>query len=148
METKTYAPTEMCSRCKGVCCNLMGCEYSPRDFSDLSFESLKGEIEKGRISIDWWENGDDKPDYYLRARHIYAPVVDPSWGGRCINLTATGCSLSWEERPLGGKALKPKESFYGSCVSSYGKEAAKDEWKAYSDVLKRLVDYFKEKEED
>lgn len=147
MKIKTFQPTEVCAQCKGACCKTMGCHYSPTDFDDLSFEGLKAEIEKGKISIDWWSG--DEQEYYLRARHVGAPVVDPSWGGRCINLTETGCSLPWEKRPLGGRALKPKEnSDSGECRTFYSKEQCKNDWKPYSDVLKQLVEHFGEDSKD
>ena len=139
--TPVYQATKMCAVCKGKCCRLVACHYSPRDFHDLSFEGLKTEIEKGRISIDWWENG-YKDEYFLRARHVGEPIVCGSWGGTCVNLTDSGCSLSWDERPLGGKALKPKANLFGECVSSYSKEDCKNEWLAYADVLDRLAKYF------
>ena len=138
-----YPPTEMCAECGGYCCKHMGCHYSPADFSDLSFEALKSQIEKGRISIDWWVSGGTR-EYYLRARHVGEPVVKGSWGGRCVNLTDTGCSLSWEERPLGGKALKPQDRLGGGCTTSYSKEQCKDDWKPYTVVLEELVKYFGE----
>ena len=47
----TYKPTEICAKCKGGCCRFYGCHFSPTDFKEISFESLKTEIEKGRISI-------------------------------------------------------------------------------------------------
>lgn len=134
---KTYPPSELCAACGGKCCQRMGCSYSPQDFKDLSYDGLKREIEKGRISIDWWE-GETK-EFYLRARHVDAPIVDASWGGVCINLTETGCSLSWEERPLAGRALKPGRD---KCVGEYGKEESKNEWKPYSETLKKLVENF------
>lgn len=139
----SYVPVfkaeKCCSKCKGLCCKHMGCHYSPTDFEDLSFEGLKKEIEKGKISIDWWETFDG-PEYYLRARHKNARVIDPSWGGVCINLTETGCSLSFEERPLGGKAVRPDPNGY--CKSYYTKEQCKNDWKKYKEVLKQLVEYF------
>lgn len=134
-----YPPTDSCVSCGGQCCKHMACHYSPLDFEDLSYEGLKREIEKGRISIDWWE-GRTK-EYYLRARHRYEPIVCGSWGGVCVNLTLTGCSLLWEERPLGGKALKPEKD-YRCRVTSYSKEDCKNEWLVYSDVLNRLAEYF------
>ena len=145
-EIKTYQATEACSKCQGSCCRHMGCHYSPQDFDDLSFEGLKREIEKGRISIDWWES--KNPEYYLRARHIFEPIVHGSWGGVCVNWNPEkGCELSWEERPLGGKALKPMKKglvgkIVGSCKPSYTKEDSKNEWLKYSDILKALVEYF------
>nr|DAU24511.1 MAG TPA: Protein of unknown function (DUF3109) [Caudoviricetes sp.] len=147
MKIKTFQPTEVCAQCKGDCCKTMGCHYSPTDLDDLSFEGLKSEIEKGKISIDWWSG--DEHEYYLRARHVGAPIVDPSWGGRCINLTETGCSLPWEKRPLGGRALKPKEnSGNRKCRTFYSKEQSKNDWKPYSNVLKQLVEYFWEDSKD
>lgn len=134
-----YRPTKLCEACKGKCCRFMACHYSPSDFADLSYDGLKHEIAKGRISIDWWEA--DPPEYYLRARNVGEPIVCGSWGGVCVNLTDTGCSLTWEERPLGGKALKPDRQL---CTSSYTKEECKEEWKAYADVLRQLVRYFEE----
>jgi len=136
---KEYPPTEDCAICGGMCCKRMACHYSPTDFKDLSYDGLKSEIEKGRISIDWWNEVDREKSYYLRARHVGAPVVDPSWGGVCMNLTDTGCSLSWEERPLGGRSLKPNR---GSCGGDYSKEICKNEWKDYSEVLEELVEYY------
>ncbi len=137
-EVKTYPPSKLCAKCGGKCCKKMGCHYSPRDFEDLTFDGLRVAIEKGNISIDWWEQASVK-EYYLRARHIDAPIVDPSWGGVCINLTDTGCSLSWEERPLGGRSLKPGKRV---CTGDYSKEDCKNEWKEYSDVLEQLVEFF------
>lgn len=135
-----YESTEVCAKCQGECCKLCGCHFSPDDFSEISFEALKNEIEKGKISIDWWEG--ESPEYYLRSRHVGEPIVCGSWGGRCVNLTENGCSLSWEERPLGGKALKPADTLGGYCRTSYSKEDCKNDWKAHDSVLRELVDYF------
>ena len=135
-----FEATEVCAICRGRCCKTMGCHYSPRDFKDLSYEGLKREIEKGRIAIDWWVG--EEPEYYLRARHIGEPIVCGSWGGTCVNLTENGCSLSWEERPLGGRALKPGATPFHECEDFYSKEDCKNEWKPYSDTLERLVATF------
>lgn len=143
---KVYPPTEACAACKGECCRHMACHYAPSDFPDLSFDGLKQEIEKGRISIDWWEG--NPRAYFLRARHVGEPVVKGSWGGRCVNLTDTGCSLSWEERPTGGKALKPHSDPDGICTTSYSKEKCKNDWKKHAEVLNKLVEYFDEGEPD
>ena len=112
-----YKATEECTKCKGGCCKSMGCHFSPTDFSEITFEALKNEIEKGFISIDWWE--EDEPQYYLRMRHKNAPIVDPSWGGICMLLTDKGCPLPFEKRPLGARALKPREDKSEMCYSSY-----------------------------
>ena len=137
-----YKPSSYCAKCKGECCKHMGCHFSPSDFKEISLEYLQSRIEEGYISIDWWEEMDGDPSYYLRMRHIGAPVVDPSWGGRCILLTDKGCPLSFEERPLGAKALHPARCASEECINHYSKEQCKDDWKQYSSILNRLVEHF------
>lgn len=139
---KTYLPADVCSKCKGACCKRMAGHYSPSDFKDLSYEALKLEIEKGRISIDWWEGERLTKEYYLRARHVLEPIVCGSWGGVCMNLTETGCSLPWEERPFACRALKPEKNARCGKVM-YPKEECKNDWKPYSDVLEKLAEYFR-----
>jgi hypothetical protein len=141
MEVQEFKPTIACAECKGLCCKHMGCHFSPTDFEDISFDNLKKEIEKGFISIDWWES--DVHQYYLRMRHVNAPIVDPSWGGRCVLLTDKGCPLPFEKRPLGARALKPISN--GECRVHYSKEMCKDDWLEYSDILSALVLYFNSK---
>lgn len=139
----TFEPNETCKLCQGGCCRNMGCHFSPDDFEEISFESLKTEIDKGYISIDWWEDWDKGNQYYLRIRNVDSPIIDPSWGGRCILLTDSGCSLPFEKRPLGARALKPRERYDGSfCHSYYTKEQCKNDWLKYDDILQRLVDYY------
>lgn len=137
-----YQPSSYCARCKGKCCKYMACHFAPSDFKEISFEYLKSKIEEGYISIDWWEEWDDTPSYFLRMRHVNAPIVDPSWGGQCMLLTDKGCPLPFEERPLGARALHPARVPSEDCISHYNKEACKNDWKQYDDILKRLVDEF------
>lgn len=136
-----YEPSRQCSTCKGKCCQHMPGHYSPADFADLSFEGLKAKIEEGNIAIDWWSN-DGQKEYYLRARHHCENIVHGSWGGVCVNLSPAGCRLSWEERPLGCRNLKPRESSRGDCRGSYTKEKCKNDWKEHAEVLNRLVEHF------
>lgn len=135
-----YEPTRQCSICKGKCCKKMPGHYSPSDFSNLSFEALKAEIEKGNIAIDWWEA--TPREYYLRARHLGEDIVHGSWGGVCVNLAPWGCRLSWDERPFGCKALKPHEDKHGECHNSYSKEQCKNDWKEHTEVLLKLAEHF------
>lgn len=136
-----YEATKQCAKCKGQCCKHVPGHYSPADFKDLSFDGLKAEIEKGNIAIDWWE--ETPRSYYLRARQLGEDIVHGSWGGICVNLAPWGCRLSWEERPLGCKSLKPAKR---KCVGSYTKEICKNDWKEYSEVLNELVAYFRQQE--
>lgn len=142
-EVPVFNATEACSRCKGACCKNMGCHFAPTDFKEITFDALKVEIEKGFISIDWWES--DEPQYFLRMRHKDADIVDPSWGGECILLTDKGCPLSFEERPLGARSLKPRDNDGGCCMGNYGKEECKNDWLEYDDILKQLVEYFEDR---
>ena len=138
---------ELCSACEGICCKNMGCHYSPDDFSDLSFEGLKKEIDKGYISIDWWdylefEGKEYERGYFLRVRNEYAPIVDPSWEGVCILLTEDGCPLSFEERPKGARLLIPSVN---KCKSLYTKEDSCIDWIKYHDILEKLHNYYLDK---
>ena len=129
---------EICSKCKGKCCKTMGCHYSPKDFEEISFEYLMSQIDKGYISIDWWEGNPFEDNrnihraFFLRVRNVESPIVDPSWGGRCSLLTETGCSLTYNERPTGGRLLIPGEK---NCVTKYTKEDCVKEWYKYNDIL-------------
>lgn len=142
---------EICAKCGGSCCKGMGCHYSPEDFSDLSLDGLKKEIDKGHISIDWWEgNPFDNEEwipkaYFLRVRNVDAPVVDASWGGRCSLLTEKGCSLSYGERPKGGRMLIPHESH--RCKVEYTKDECARDWYEYIDVLRELEEIYDDGED-
>ena len=43
---------EICKGCGGECCQRCGCDFSPDDFQEISFEYLKQQMEKGYISIE------------------------------------------------------------------------------------------------
>lgn len=141
-----YINDELCASCGGECCKAMGCHFSPNDFEELSYENLKKEIEKGLISIDWWEGNPFEDGrniskaYYLRMRNKNAKIVDASWGGECILLEKDGCPLKFEERPLGARALVPRQ---GGCIIEYSKQQCAKDWYKYDDILAALVDFFK-----
>lgn len=78
--TPEFKSTKACAKCGGSCCKNMGCHFSPDDFDEISFDALKSEIDKGFISIDWWEESDGGESYYLRIRNVNAPIVDPRVG--------------------------------------------------------------------
>lgn len=138
---------EVCSRCGGDCCKRMGCHYSPRDFNEITVQALEKEINKGFISIDWWEgdvfNNDRERTYYLRVRNKNKNIVDPAWRGECSLLTEYGCILPFKQRPMGGRALVPNKQGNGNnCKSKYTKEDCCKEWYPYQDILEKLVDKF------
>lgn len=148
----------VCTNCGGECCKFMGCHYSPDDFENISFDSLKKQIDKGHISIDWWEGNpfDEEDDFsiqrafFLRIRNInkydkdLSPIVDPSFGGICSLLTETGCSISYDNRPKGGRELIPRKRDKDICISNYDKKQCAIEWYKYNEILYDLYKNYNE----
>ena len=133
---------ELCKKCGGKCCQQYPCHYSPDDFVDLSYDGLKAEIEKGYISIDWWEGDADSTlnefdkTYFLRVKTAWGCVTDPSWGGQCILWDKeNGCPLDFEHRPKGGRMLIPDLS---DCKQAYLKLQCALDWRSYYPVLHKL----------
>jgi hypothetical protein len=131
----------ICSACGGRCCNTMGCHYSPDDIGEIRVDNIMSHLNTGNVSIDWWEGDVFEKDrshvYYLRARHKHAGILDGSWGGRCRLLTEEGCSLPFEKRPKGGRAVIPAEDF--KCKGLYSKRQCCEDWYKYQDVLDNIV---------
>lgn len=149
MEISFNENKSLCATCPTVCCKRMGCALSPEDLTGKGISITRANlirfIESGRWSIDWWEGdivtgGEYDRIYYLRARHVNAPIVDPSWGGICASLTPSGCSLSWEDRPKEGRAVIPSPNY--KCTSTYGKRDYVMEWRQYQSVLEEVYDHF------
>lgn len=145
----------MCIECGGACCKMCGCHFSPDDFEEISFESLKIEIDKGYISIDYVDGEiiyQDFGVYILRIRNQDAPVVDIGLRKRtqCILLTEKGCKLDYEHRPTGGKLLVPNSassfSHQMNCKSNYNISDCCYEWAPHKKLLYQLSKYYKEKE--
>ena len=141
-----------CKKCKGHCCKKCGCAYFVEDFEDLSFESLKKELEKETISITSVLELDkirdqviNSPVLFLRTRNRKREIVDLfSEKTRCSLLTPDGCPYSFEERPLGAIMLLPAyKNGERACESlELSNDIALKNWKKYQTVLKRLVQYY------
>lgn len=135
----------ICKSCGGMCCKTMGCHFSPKDFDTISVEYLKNMINRGYISIDWWDGDVDELDkyervYFLRMRNKNGNIVDPSWGGQCILWTEEGCPFDWFHRPMGGKALVPNKNRW--CETLYSKENCVRDWRKYWDILNELYEMY------
>jgi len=153
---------DICSQCKGHCCKTVGCEWSVEDFKkhygEVTEENIKKALADGKIALDWWE-GDyrttvgipvDENDlygqcYYFRMRHIGEEAICPSWGGTCVALTETGCSYSWEDRPLGGRQTTPRfdrldEDGVPICTRDNSKLDFLHDWFPYNDLLEKICD--------
>lgn len=137
---------EICSVCGGKCCKKSGCDYAPTDFKDLGINHLYEILMGGKISIvstiklERLPNGKKiaNPILLLRARNIERPIVDLlSMKKTCSQLTETGCSYSYEERPSGGKNLIPVSN--GICYPSIPPTDILDSWSSYQKTLSKLV---------
>jgi hypothetical protein len=104
---------EICSKCGGMCCKrLPGCCY-PSDIKRLFpaktlEESVLQALRSNKFCIDWYE--DDKPLYFMRpcTKGKEGAWYDPSWGGVCVFLEETGCSLEHNKRPYVCRSVEPR----------------------------------------
>lgn len=147
----TLRNPEMCAKCGGECCKRCGCFFSPDDFEEVSYESLKAEMAKGYITIEHV----DLDMYYMvgyawvvRVRNQSDPVVVSSVYHRpnspCVMLGPDGCKFDWEHRPAGGKLLKPDNGLM--CDSDYTLRQTVREWRRYQNILYMLAEYFSEED--
>lgn len=74
-----------------------------------------------------------------------APIVDASWGGRCVLHTDEGCSISYENRPKGARWLIAKSNPDKPCDDAYSKKQCAIDWIPYQDILIKLEEYFRDK---
>lgn len=141
--------TSMCSKCGGKCCKRLPGGYHPSDFGcEITEELLESLINDPEhpISIDWYDDFiyEDKSyprGYYIRPRVIDGDAVDGSWGGVCNNLTETGCSLSWDDRPWSCKLLAPSEN--GHCGHQYDEKlSCAVAWLPYRDMIEHIVEKY------
>lgn len=124
----------ICASC-GKCCKSYAGFYEPNQVLSL-LEDLKntgtfkglGETHQ----IDWYEGSPDI--YMIRPAHknSLGRERDPSWGGECVNLTDTGCSLTFEQRPLQCQALTPSSDFRCKGLS---KRDIKELWKDHQNFF-------------
>lgn len=135
--------SQLCTECGGQCCKRCGCSYFPKDL-DMSFTNLSDMFEKKLLVIDWVQYNDDsvynllpEPIYYCRVPNITdTSHVGLSNRGNCIYLTPTGCMLSYDERPTGGKLYVP---FWSGCYTLYKPQEFIDAWTPYQDLLKSFI---------
>lgn len=142
-----YINYAMCKECGGVCCKQNGCIYLPKDFKSLEASEIIKELDKGTISISGQpvNFSMDKWTYipYLRARNRDSEIVDLiTNGGPCINLTASGCNLSEDNRPSCGLLVKP--TIIGGPCEKIAKNLGM-EWLEYSNVLEDLIKFYTDK---
>lgn len=100
----------------------------------------------GKYAIDWREGDPRKNGGGLRKTYFIRPATknsrelfDSIWGGECVLLTPSGCSLAPAERPSGCRLLEPKAN--GECYSHMGgmtdddKRIAAVRWMKYQNII-------------
>ena len=151
---------KVCAKCGGKCCKTAPCHYSPSDFKDLSYKAMKKVIKKtGYIAIlklpghlcelIYEDLHVDRPDFYvLRVRTKCTGIATEAGKiadfDECINLTPTGCKLSYDERPMGARLLIPRSK--EKCMQLYNMEACTADWEKHQEVLRKLYKYFEKKQ--
>lgn len=150
-----YRAEPCCTICSSVCCNRLSGGAAPEDmlrFGPSVEEGLLAALDSGEWRIDWWE-GDPRDTvseeqqvdqgWYVRPRVLSDPpgFWNGSWGGTCIFWNSEGCRLTFEQRPLGCRALKPNPDKPGKGCDYEGrwsKRLAALAWEPYWEFISRL----------
>ncbi len=169
-----YKPGTECSQCKGRCCRERGCSLSPQDMwqalkqrSDFGgwVEDVPGVIpvksKEGRqlremllqllnqpdglYALDFFSEKDG-PCFYLRMRHKCYTFIGVDAIGECVALTESGCALTEEQRPKGGRFLESRPD--GHCIQHYTREQMCEDWTPYVEVLKDIWEEYHTKFEE
>ena len=137
-----------CKVCGGACCKSSGCYFAPSDFKKLDFDEMKKALNKGYISIATAYKeytGLKKDVYVLKMRDAYDEVCEKVLhyaGGCMLHDIDTGCPFSDEDRPFGGKALKPEWILGKGCSVGYNSRMCAEDWLPYQKLLVKLYDEF------
>lgn len=104
---------DLCTPCGGKCCKAIPGIYWPEDFGgdhDEVIANVRAAIAEGKTTLDYWEGVTTDDMYYVRpaTKGMEGASIDPSEGGECTHLKATGCALTWAARPTQCRALEPK----------------------------------------
>ncbi len=151
-----------CKICGGHCCNSMGCEIYPQDVKqwfaseEITKEMIMKIFNSGMVTLDWW-TGDIREhfkhhvdssemldrSFYLHMRNIGEGPIFGSWGGKCKALLPTGCSIPWDKRPIGAKALVPsKTGNPKDCHSELRKPECALSWIPYEAILSEIFEEY------
>lgn len=132
---------DVCEPCGGKCCKSSPGLASPEQWGSDDRETMSERIAtalaSGLWSIDAWEDGGST--YFLRPATFAGSgkVYDYSWGGACILLGKSGCTLRFDERPLNCQDLVAKPEPTGQCTMPDGRDKKYyvDLWLPFQDVL-------------
>lgn len=128
----------LCSKCGGKCCKTDSCFYMPEDFSEMSLTYLLEEFLKKDYLCIYLDTTNWFGVIRVRSKGWPRLVFSDKFEDKpCMLLTDSGCSLSYEKRPTGGKALIP--SFSLKCKSMLEAEDILYAWLPYQKLLIELV---------
>lgn len=148
----------VCKKCGGECCKQIPGIYAPEQFGAPDIQAMEQNIYDalmaGTAQVDWWD-GDPRTDdddadmraYYIRppVRNALGQVFHGSWGGTCALLTAKGCSLAFEKRPIDCQLLVPRKGDKGcwhplTLVGKNAKQERAIEWLPYADAVEKAAE--------
>ncbi len=138
----------ICKKCKGDCCKRAPGIASPTQFDIPNREKLHKALSSGKWSIDWWEGDPRKNKDELTKAYFIRPATkengkglfDPSWGGECVFLTKTGCTLAYKDRPIVCQKLKPQEDHDCKTPKKYTKNRMAISWLPYNKLIVEISD--------
>lgn len=148
---------ERCRSCRGLCCLTCGCLLSPDDFTKWfgvppTSDLVERELKKGYLSIVAIDYGSDSIFGMLLRMRRYgeqvvimddSPDIVAGRFGPCVAWRKeSGCMFDWEQRPAGGKLLKPGSTPL-ECVCDYPVESAAGEWLMFPDLLTDLANNYR-----
>ena len=150
---------DLCSNCKGACCNDYPCPYSPNEFIDINdLDYMRSILDTGLVVIEYFDSidrffDDSKPNLYIRPRGIKdKKIVNEEifyYENSCL-LNDNGCYFDHVYRPIGGLLLVPEENYYGLdfCHQYYNYKLLNQEWSMYQESLNILKEEYKDKSID
>ena len=152
-----------CCKTYGCACSPMDFQYVTYQYLKhilkkgmyaIDHTSMDGEwgaieFNEGEIYINYFKLLLGRGMLYIRARNQDGGVVDyvhfEEWstGIRkshpCALLTPTGCVLSYDNRPKGGRMTIPGEPVGHACEAMYDEDDAAREWFPYQEILYQLL---------
>lgn len=142
----------MCRKCGGECCKHKPGLYHPDQlFADIPpnggmssvVDRVHALLDSGKYILVQVLDEEDKDPYTAiqpRTSFVKSKIAEDDYGvGQCVNLTDTGCSLVYSDRPLECQRLVP--AFPHSCRSPDDIEAHTlkyNAWRKYRLHLKRV----------
>ncbi|SRR5216684_513985 len=148
LAAKNYTNNALCGRCAGRCCQDLPGAAWPEQFGAPDRDKLLSGIVQllgsGKWSVDRWDGweGEGGGQFIRPATTKSKTVIDYSYGGRCIFLGASGCTLSHGERPIVCRLLVPNEMFPACTftdLSDNGKYDSARAWEPYHQEISKAL---------